>query len=305
MNQRQKGMLIGCALGDALGAPYEFNRVKLSEYTSEFTHPLTIFRRFQGGKKVGAVGQITDDTEMMLALFSSLQDFEYQRENAIKSYLLWANSKCPFMGKNTRALFHGVTTIKGYEKRIAKGTESQSNGCLMRCCPLALVNKWREAVKIDVFLSNPNQVCLESVMAYIAAMRQLLKGKSKEQALEKALKEVTLEEVQNAITQGQKQEYRDVTEMKGWVLHGLYCAFYALFSKKKFHYKLDNIIKKGGDTDTNACIAGALIGAQYGLDKMLTNETTATNISILLEVDTKTEIPRPYEYSNLKLRDIL
>lgn len=180
---------------------------------------------------------------MMLALFSSLENFEYDRERAIRAYLVWTNSKCLFMGNNTRALFQGVKTIKGYEKRMlnSESANSQSNGCLMRSCPLALVKNWREAVEIDVYLNNPNQVCLESVGAYIAAMRQLLKGNSKEKALEKALKEVSLSEVQETIHQG--QEYRNITEMKGWVLYALYCAFYALFSTKKFNYKLDSILR--------------------------------------------------------------
>jgi len=302
---RKTGMLVGCGLGDALGAPYEFRQVKLENYTSEITYPLIIFRRFQGGKKIGALGQITDDTEMMLSLYTATKDGVYDREQVLKAYLQWANSKCPFMGKNTRNLFQGVKTIKGYEKRVLKSEShlSQSNGCLMRCCPLALLENWREAVEIDVSLSNPNQVCLESVRAYVSALRELLQGKTRMDALEKALEETELDEVRDAILTGVEGDDRDVKDKKGWILHALYCAFYALFSD---NCRLDDIVKKGGDTDTNAAIAGALIGAYYGLDKMKSNKTTARNIDILLSADcSETEIPRPWEYSNRKLSEIV
>lgn len=54
----------------------------------------------------------------------------------------------------------------------------------------------------------------------------------------------------------------------------------------------------GSDTDTNACIAGALIGAMLGFETIQTETQTARNIQILLEVNTNEgPTPRPLEYS--------
>ena len=41
-------------------------------------------------------------------------------------------------------------------------------------------------------------------------------------------------------------------------------APYELINGTSFYQSMINIIKRGGDTDTNACIAGALLGAYYG-----------------------------------------
>ena len=41
-------------------------------------------------------------------------------------------------------------------------------------------------------------------------------------------------------------------------------AFRQLISNQDYESCLEQIIKGGGDTDTNACIAGALLGAAVG-----------------------------------------
>merc|ERR1711963_856177 len=45
-------------------------------------------------------------------------------------------------------------------------------------------------------------------------------------------------------------------------------AFYDLLHGKSFESSLVDIFKLGGDTDTNGCIVGALIGAYYGKSRI-------------------------------------
>ena len=53
-----------------------------------------------------------------------------------------------------------------------------------------------------------------------------------------------------------------------------------------------------GDTDTNAAIAGALLGAFYGLGEIRSDPVINTNVEILLECDSrKGDIVRPKKYS--------
>ena len=106
---RIRGMLFGAAVGDALGAPHEFrHQIPLDWYAGRVQFPLTVVRRFQGGRLTGNVGQITDDSEMMIALADSIvaagagpaggrrvQAFCRDRRTAtVLSYLAWANSGC-------------------------------------------------------------------------------------------------------------------------------------------------------------------------------------------------------------------
>ena len=56
----------------------------------------------------------------------------------------------------------------------------------------------------------------------------------------------------------------DYTENMGWVLLALQNAFYHLLHTAELKDALLQTVRQGGDTDTNACIAGALLGAVHG-----------------------------------------
>lgn len=300
---RVRGMLFGVALGDALGAPHEFrHQVPLDRYTGRVEHPLTLTSRYKG-RFTGVVGQVTDDTEMMIALAMNIRPYR----SAVMSYLEWANSGCPFMGRNTRALFQGVKTLPGYQARMrsimARPADewTQSNGCLMRAAPLATMpdDRWREAALADCRLSNPHPVCVNSVIVYLTAARALLSGASAEEASATAL--LAAEgAVAGAVRAGCAPQLRDIGgDTKGWVVHALYCAFYALnLPMGSFQDRIDAVIRLGGDTDTNAAIAGALLGAQVGEDAMRREDRTGPNLATVLAADnTLGNLPRPPAYS--------
>ena len=104
------------------------------------------------------------------------------------------------------------------------------------------------------------------------------------------------------------------------VVHAFYCAFWGLFQFEDYKTAIDAIIllspeegvpakiykpgkwKKSqvrvGDTDTNAAIAGALLGAFYGLSTIRSNPITNSNIQTLLQCDSRDgDIIRPEKYS--------
>ncbi len=57
----------------------------------------------------------------------------------------------------------------------------------------------------------------------------------------------------------------DFMTHQGWVLLALRNAFHQLHSERPFAEAMIETVGCGGDTDTNACIAGALLGAAQGL----------------------------------------
>ena len=85
---------------------------------------------------------------------------------------------------------------------------------------------------------------------------------------------------------------------KGWVLHALHCAFLALNSgRPEFQDRIDQVIRLGGDTDTNGAIAGALLGALYGARALAAEDRTGPNVEAVLAVDSLAgELPRPARY---------
>ncbi len=107
---RVRSMLMGVFLGDALGVPHEFHYNSSLVYTGKLQYKTRFISQYTGTRYL-AVGQISDDGEMTLALARSLiANNGYVKEEVIKSYLRWANSGRGFMGVNTRNLFkHGKT----------------------------------------------------------------------------------------------------------------------------------------------------------------------------------------------------
>lgn len=291
-----RGMLMGAFLGDALGVPHEFRCNANTPYTGKLEHKGFRISRFQGRREY-PVASVSDDSEQSLALLRQLlQDGYYDRDNVTQSYLNWANSGNWAMGTNTRELLKGVKTLRGYNGRMAKvlalpvNERSQSNGSLMRCCPLALLNNPIDvnAVLLDVNITNPHPVNQEVGVIYVYALKQALTGKDaatiyvecKEQASSPEVKAI-FDSVDNRLT-------RDITgKTKGWCLHAFWVAMVTLISFTDYAKAMEWIISfKGSDTDTNACIAGALLGAVLGFDKMTEDKMTKDNVALLLNCDT-------------------
>ncbi len=113
-------------------------------------------------------------------------------------------------------------------------------------------------------------------------------------------------EIVAAIAQGTAGAARDVTGLtKGWVLHAIYCAFYAIRPPVPAAYqdRIDEIIRMGGDTDTNAAIAGALLGALFGEAALRAETRTGPNLETVLTV-AGGEIPRPARYAARRLDEL-
>lgn len=258
------------------------------------------------GKKELEIGQVTDDSELTLTLLRTiLKDKGYVKNNVIMAYIGWSNSKNTFFqGKNTRALFKGIKTLRGYQNRINKILElneediSQSNGGLRRCSPLALLKDDNSIIE-DINISNPNKVCRDCNLVYVKCLRLALQGASVKDIIEYANKIVETEEVKNILDQVEKRAERDISISKGWCLHGLWCAFIVITSFDNYSEAMNWIIaeNKGSDTDTNACIAGVMLGAILGLNKMKEETLTGKNIEILLNSDVNNgPTPRESQY---------
>ena len=225
----------------------------------------------------------------------------YTREKAIINYMKWANNnypKCkgnsPFMGNNTRKLFvAGRPDVKLYNNRFKKCFPSdinkenaQSNGPLMRAYSFAFIDD-DSYIKEDVYITNPNDLCYNAVVTYVKAIKMAIINKTKQEIKVEIRKLIKHELLLTAFDQACTNTFRDVTKNRGHIIHSYYCAFWGLFQFDDYKSAIDSIIcltskpnekaiiyKSGtykkkdviiGDTDTNAAIAGALIGAYYGL----------------------------------------
>jgi ADP-ribosylglycohydrolase len=288
------GMFSLVALGDVLGIPFEFKRMTPKIDYSPYINTIPFEIHFQFANLKIKPGQVSDDTEMTFALFSTLvaNNYVYNKENIIMAYMDFAN-QASMLGKNTRRLFKGIKTINGYHNRFKKLEQAekenmQSNGSLMRCSPLIFADD--EHIYTDVYLSNPNNINFYANLLFVHLLRKCIQGTTKTELKEYCLKfqgpDILKEIIQKST---EEKDTVDITgNKKGWVLSSLYISLRTFWNYETFQEAAEFIIKDhpGSDTDTNCSIAGALFGAYYGYNKISEETVTSKNLlSISVEID--------------------
>lgn len=292
MDNYFKGMLLGFAIGDALGTPHEFPEYEEIEYTGklekQFTcHELNVYLD---------IGQYSDDTEMTLTLLRSiLKNKQYIPKNVINEYIEWSNAGNTIQGLNTFSLFYRSNYGSYFTKYMDKfktnpllpfvnitdeSEQSQSNGSLMRSIPLILLND--EDIKQDIWITNPSNFVLKYQMIYINILRFCINEKDK-QLINVFLYENFINEINEEIDNSKK----------GWIKTtiSIILKFLLEYLNNNLQYNqiIDKIILFGGDTDTNAALLGGIIGLIEGIDKMNNNEITKYNINIVLNFNKRND----------------
>jgi ADP-ribosylglycohydrolase len=283
-----RGCLWGVVLGDVLGHPYEFDHT----YDGYSDH---IVANTNSNVKLGSV---SDDTEMMLSLFKSLFDIrgevDYDSSSCVFAYTQWANSQPWDIGHNTRTLFgNPLDKYMLYYNAAIKSIRdspssqwSQSNGCLMRCAPLIIFDFNDMIWRSDCALSNPHPICLECTDIYFEMLFMLL-GKKTRKFL--SLEWSNTPCIQEAIQQVLDGEKRDVSKQRGWIVHALYFAMMMYHNQyDTFSDGMQTVIGENldSDTDTNAAIAGAILGCKLGYRALYNDDVTNKNLRIIRTCDT-------------------
>lgn len=109
----------------------------------------------------------------------------------------------------------------------------------------------------------------------------------------RALSDTASSKVSAAVTQALDMEKREIAgKDKGLCTHALYCAIRSLVlieQGKSYKAIIKWVITQGdgntgqGDTDTNAAIAGALVGAYYGFTALMASNRNRKNWKILIK----------------------
>lgn len=257
---RAQGCLLGQLAGDALGSLVEFQGP--SEIARR--HPDGVRDLRDGGCWDTLAGQPTDDSEMALTLARCLaRDGRHDLTAITDAYRAWAGSG-PFD--------MGTTTSAGLAGRF--NDDSKANGSLMRVSPLAV---WAHRLDDDAIaalaraesgLTHRNDVCRDACAVYCVAVARAVRGEGARTAYEAALawakRAKAHPEVIDALTRAETAAPADMVTTMGLVTLALQNAFYALLHAGGLERGVIETVGRGGDTDTNAAIAGALLGAVYG-----------------------------------------
>ncbi len=313
-----KGAVLGALIGDAAGGVLEF-----------MGHPPTpkeaknALLWMPGGGVFGlAPGQFTDDGEMTVTLLQALCNTKgaYRRDIVAQAYCQWEGS-APFdIGIATRSALR----VNHERRQEAKGladlvqaqaannnADSKANGSLMRATPLGIaacgctLDEAIEIAEADAAMTHPNPTCISATTAYVLAMRHLILHAAEPDKVEGAIQAAAdyLNEQVSPESQG-KQEVSEWLEdalhgrlpaafpQAGYVRYAFTYAFHYLAQESTFEEAIYRTLLEGGDTDTNACIVGGLVGASAGLGS-LSNYT----LSRVLRCDTSNGQERQEAYT--------
>ena len=260
---RARGCLIGLIAGDSLGSLVEFQ----SPAEIRLTHPEGVRDLEDGGTFGTLAGQPTDDSEMALALSRTLiARGTYDPEAARGAYREWLDSDPFDCGLTIR------DGLLGNPRR-----ESQANGALMRIGPLGVFGSRRALDTVarwareDARLTHPNRVCLDANALFAMALAHAIdRGPAPRDLYERiatwANAEEIRPEVRACVAEAAAGPPEDCMTHMGWVLIALRNALWQLRRAASIEEGVVDSVMRGGDTDTNAAICGALLGAVYGLE---------------------------------------
>ena len=298
-----QGCLVGALVGDAAGARLEFLGRRPAE------QELADSMAMQGGGvwRV-APGQVTDDGELTMALARALCNSpSFPREDVAASYLAWMDS-CPFdvghatsAALGTRRISTGSLADEISRQATIHNMDSKANGALMRASALGI---WAtrlsalnaaKAAQDDAGLTHPNPTCLCASAAYVVAIRHLLLNPGDAQGAFAQANEVlqnmpdrTSEEVLGWLHESEQGDLPSGYPSAGFVRVAFTHAFHHMLRESSYIQALHETLALGGDTDTNACIVGGLVGSRVGISGIPAHMTRA-----VLDCDTSNGRPRP------------
>lgn len=271
---RMVGVVLGAAVGDALGAPFEF------EPRGTFSARLPARREDGVGDMIGggafdwAPAEFTDDTQMGLALATSLLARScYDPDDVWHRWQVWARGSRD-VGRTTGfALRHADWRAVVHPRPEA----TAANGALMRAFPLALTT---HAIDDDVAravslhqssLTHASPAAAWGAWLGVAMMRAGLDGEDPLATLEQEL--TLLERADRGVATrfiemldpGWAPEDGDRAGLgNGSVWGCLAQAVWALRRGGGYADVVASVVDLGKDTDTVACVAGAIAGARDG-----------------------------------------
>ncbi|MDP1825208.1 MAG: ADP-ribosylglycohydrolase family protein [Archangium sp.] len=272
--ERASGALWGQAVGDALGTTVEFQDQLGIATRAPSAWPRELIGE---GPFQLLPGQVTDDTELALCLARSLAKLgRYDGEDVAGAYARWRRSGPFDCGQATDQAFgRSLDTGPGLAERMRQraSRKTQANGSLMRSSPLGIFGAslprevLAQLARADSTLSHPDAVCQAACAVFVTTVAEAIStGLGGSELYARALAFAADSPVRDTLEAAAKELPVSDGESQGWVRLALQHAFFHLAHSTDFEAALVQTVSMGGDTDTNAAIVGALLGATLGVE---------------------------------------
>jgi len=279
------GALLGVHAGDSLGAGFEFQSP--AAIAEQFPDGITEI--VGGGVFEWPAGAATDDTDLTKAVLDAhLLRPDDPVEAAADNMLAWFDAGPVDIGSTT---IQGLSNYRATRDPSTSGAGSGAagNGSLMRCISTAIMptdpaTRRRHTALISA-ITHDDPRCIDACVAHNEIVAQILAGSTPMDAIVSTLSTPELElngEATDAIRVGMEgarsgalaratpsappPTVRGPYSGSGFVLDALSIAVAAVLDPRPLPDILSDVVMLGGDTDTNAAIAGGLLGVRDGVE---------------------------------------
>jgi ADP-ribosylglycohydrolase len=255
--------IMGLAVGDAMGVPYEFcerDTFEATDMTGYGTHNQP-------------PGTWSDDTSMALATINSFRlNGGIDLDDMMAAFVQWLYGArfTPYdqvfdVGATTRqAITAWFKLGKEVDECGLRSEQDNGNGSLMRILPLAFFpDVTREDVWAVSGLTHAHEISCIACEIYLDVARQLLAGKAASWAVFRSAIQYSHEKFTRLRDLGALS--RDDIRSTGYVVDTLEAALWCLLKTDSYRDCVLTAVNLGEDTDTVAAVAGGLAGIIYGI----------------------------------------
>ncbi|MEY2975348.1 MAG: hypothetical protein RIR49_1768 [Actinomycetota bacterium] len=277
--RRALGAILGGAIGDALGAPFEFGPA--GAFGKRFPEPVLGGRgeMVGGGAFHWAPGEFTDDTQMAVILAESLLEHGgLDPASLFGWWSAWADLAAD-VGSTTRVALAVDDWRTAAESAHRTTGRSAANGALMRVAPVGVAmarhgdapwvaDATVALARAQAALTHHDPAAGWGAALFAEALRRTVLGIDPMTALASSIRllpDSHRDTFDDLLAPDWSPGYRDAPR-NGSVWGCLAEAVWAVrLGSGDVSQTLRLAIDRGGDTDTVACVAGALVGAHRGI----------------------------------------
>lgn len=277
---RARSAFMGVALGDALGATTEFMTPR------EIEAKYKIHRKIIGGGWLSIKpGQVTDDTQMSLALAQAIiGEQKWDLDAIARAFVEWMRSK---------PIDIGATVRRGIRLYINCGTTEveysewdAGNGAAMRMVPVALYTLGSEELLkryvVEQAHLTHNHPFSDAACICLGKMTQAAILGADRFELHALTQELTDTHPRFAFNR-----YNGAAS--GYIVDTMRTVFNFLFTTTSFEECLIGIVNQGGDADTTGAIGGMIAGAYYGPEGLPSRWVKKLNVQVRADVERSAE----------------
>jgi ADP-ribosyl-[dinitrogen reductase] hydrolase len=277
---RALGAYLGFACGDALGATVEFMSQK------QIQKRYGVHRDMIGGGWLGLeAGQVTDDTQMSLAVGQAIVDHQDWNIQAVAdNFVAWLESNPPDIGNTCR---RGIMRYRDSGELFGLPRDDDAgNGACMRNLPVVLStlnrpDRFNEWSLQQSHITHNHPLSDAATLALGRIVNLLIHGQTID---------ACQQEAEQLISQYSDFAYSPYPgKASAYIVDTVQTVLHYFFNTDSFESCLIATVNQGADADTTGALAGMLAGAKYGVGQIPERWLTRLDRQVVEQIRQQTQ----------------